>query len=362
MPQKKFVKNQELPHDTEVRLEVSPSTIPPEEADRLQNEAKVHPSTPVIGKLGLSAMELYILDVRDKRIPNGGFAVRNRDFLIWQHAGSFKGLQDDERVTLGHEGNAPRFEYPPDVSRKHAEVWLDSDTNSIHVRNLKPTNITTVTGSIKSNPEDHPLHIKDEYTRNLANDLKYRSGFGNIDGNNTYFNHALIDRTTNGVDNKIYYNTNESVLVDHLSSIVQRFDSQLITRLRQTPHALCTILETTNEAMPYDMARSDNITRDANGNVIGLSRFMEARAGVCRHQALLAAHSLGIAISNGFLDYGTVHVERNIDTVKKGGHAWALYRPDNSEPIVVDVAGHFIGTKAEARKQGKWDYSVRTLV
>ena len=91
--------------------------------------------------------------------------------------------------------------------------------------------------------------------------------------------------------------------------------------------------------------------------IIPLSEFVDAGIGVCRQQALLAATLTESLIERRRL-HGSVHVERNHDVEAHGAHAWAVLNSEGADDIIIDPAQGFVGTRDEARAEGRWHYYV----
>ena len=88
-------------------------------------------------------------------------------------------------------------------------------------------------------------------------------------------------------------------------------------------------------------------------NEIPLNLFMQRKAGVCRHQALLSAYIIERLINEERMA-GKVSIDRNF-IPQKGGHAWVRYEDPTKEIIIIDPAQHFVGNIKNAPKDG-WNY------
>lgn len=110
-----------------------------------------------------------------------------------------------------------------------------------------------------------------------------------------------------------------------------------------------------NEIMPYDPATTKKIAEPYYGDKsINLGAFVKAKAGVCRHQALLAGYLLESLINQDRIP-GKVSVRRNtIDSL--GAHCWAEYEADSGDVYVIDPAQQYLGLKEAAHYQGRWRY------
>ncbi len=107
------------------------------------------------------------------------------------------------------------------------------------------------------------------------------------------------------------------------------------------------------ERLPYDLSRTLEIAKPFQRcKKVSLGLFMQKRAGVCRHQALLAGYLLERLVDDGRIR-GHASVRRNI--VKGfGGHAWAEYQNATGERYVIDPAQNFLGTKEEASSRASF--------
>jgi len=114
------------------------------------------------------------------------------------------------------------------------------------------------------------------------------------------------------------------------------------------------------ERMPYDLARTEEVSRHLKGtygteNVkYPLGGYVDA-GGVCRHQALLAGFLLEKLKYQGYVR-GHVSVDRNhIQGV--GGHAWVRYTTSDGRVFIIDPAQNFCGSIEEAKaNQERWSY------
>lgn len=87
---------------------------------------------------------------------------------------------------------------------------------------------------------------------------------------------------------------------------------------------------------------------------IRLGIYIAEGAGVCRHQALLAAYLLEKLKLDGKIN-GVASIDRNY--IKAfGGHAWVRYTNSKGDVYIIDPAQDFIGSLEDAEKKGKWSY------
>lgn len=112
-----------------------------------------------------------------------------------------------------------------------------------------------------------------------------------------------------------------------------------------------------SEALPYSLDRVDKINQNHNvkyGDKVSLSVYIDEKAGVCRHQALLAGYLLEKLVDDGYLR-GQVSVERNF-VKDKGGHVWVRYTTHEGKEIIIDPAQHFIGYLEDVDPEDRWFY------
>lgn len=92
---------------------------------------------------------------------------------------------------------------------------------------------------------------------------------------------------------------------------------------------------------------------DAKGQDIkvNLNAFMQNRAGVCRHRALLAGYLMEQLVRDKVIQ-GRVSVDRN--TMPQGGHAWVRYEGPNRNVFIIDPSLGYVGPIEKA--PGDWSY------
>lgn len=117
------------------------------------------------------------------------------------------------------------------------------------------------------------------------------------------------------------------------------------------------IMNLTNEVLPYSLDKVDRVNKDHEvkyGDKVSLSVYIDEKAGVCRHQALLVGYLIERLVKDGRLN-GKVSVDRNF--VKgKGGHAWVRYITSWGKEIILDPANKFIGYAEEIDPEDLWFY------
>ena len=118
------------------------------------------------------------------------------------------------------------------------------------------------------------------------------------------------------------------------------------------------LFDLVKEKMPYNSAKVDSIHRNYGGEPdqkIGLNRYLKSHAGVCRHQALLAAYLLEKLVDDGYLG-GKVSVDRNV-ILGLGGHAWVRYTTSWGKVVILDIAQNCFGSLDKLKKEGThWFY------
>ena len=186
-----------------------------------------------------------------------------------------------------------------------------------------------------------------------------------------YKNHPVIGRESPSVKNGVYFTVNpnsEAVVVDDASRTLQQAAKGMLRQVGRrfgkaptvsTKKTLELVDKYTDQLMPYDLEKTEKLSAphyNDNG-LINLSEYVENKAGVCRHQCLLAAFLLETLVDKGVL-VGRSGVERNHDIDAHGAHAWAIFEQPNGTVYVVDPAQGFVGTKEQARAKGLWKYDL----
>ncbi len=97
------------------------------------------------------------------------------------------------------------------------------------------------------------------------------------------------------------------------------------------------VFDITQRYLPYNKGMVDRIARPYYGDQeIPLNTFIQQRAGICKHQALLAAYLLERLKREGYTQ-GKVSVDRNY--IKNiGGHAWVRYINSYGDIYIIDPA------------------------
>ncbi|MBH1956625.1 FHA domain-containing protein [Candidatus Saccharibacteria bacterium] len=338
-------------------------------------------SAPLVCGIFAAGKEFAVLDTRNTPKVNTPLLLIDGEYsrIKGTELGAFKGLRDNESVEIGRIKHTDRFKYPDTVSACHFSLRFDEKNEQLRVSDMDSTNGTFITGYIASEIQKQEL-VRSDFTRNFGRyameELESRYGDGDIDAPYGYYrNHPIIGRNSQSVRNGVYGTTSsEMVLVDDKSRAMRRVTDGFLDRLTgddrnslTTTIGVSSVLRVAERyvanVMRYDLDAVDRISRphyDDNG-LIDLSEYIHNGVGVCRHQALLAAHFIEESIDRRIIA-GSVGVERNHDLEVQGAHAWAVYRPPVGDAIIVDPAQHFVGTRKEAEKQRRWKYSLANVV
>ncbi len=110
------------------------------------------------------------------------------------------------------------------------------------------------------------------------------------------------------------------------------------------------------EVMPYSQNEVDKIAKDyklGRDEKISLEVYLNRKAGVCRHQALMVAYILESLKRDGYVR-GDISVDRN--SVKGlGGHAWVRYTNSRGVVYIIDPAQKYLG-RLENVQGERWFY------
>lgn len=335
-------------------------------------------------EVGIEGIHVASVDASSKRflIIDTRATGKNRDFYIIDDTFSpsdkqgFKGVLEGKPVTIGRNHFTNRFSYPSTISRDHFQVVYED--GELFIRNLEPTNRTVVTAHLKEREGklvEKLLPFIGHATRTESADERIRQNpnFGEKDDTapyGYYMNHPILGRQSTSVDGGVYLggSAREAIVVDGKSDAIKGVYDSLNADLQSslqrnetllTRVILLKVMHKVQEVMPYNEVVAEKIGRQHSGDkLVGLSTFLKERAGVCRHQGLLAAYLVERLIRDGYM-VGGVGVERNTVPGMGGTHAWAVYKAPQGgveQVIVVDPAQSFVGTKAQAQQEGRWDY------
>lgn len=361
-------------------------TLSPEEQVQIDLNAPMASSQEMNEKVGMpgSLVATVLVGGKDFMILDTRKTGSNREFFIidntytGQKEKGYKGITAGNPVTIGRRHHAERFTYPDTVSAKHFEVSFENE--SLFIRNLKPTNRTRVTANFIKQQEQEKAQLPgvvDSRTVRAQDRLKGYPNYGEEDEvapYGYYMNHPVLGRESRTVSDGVYLggSSREAIVVDSKSTILRDVYERLASEFRralsgnetlEARSALLQVMRRVQDVMPYNGDRTDEISQRYKGDMlVGLSTYVKEKAGVCRHQGLLAAFIIENLISDGFLP-GSVGVERNTVEDRGGTHAWAIYKTSENgkqESVVVDPAQSFVGTKEQANKDGRWEYRLNS--
>ncbi len=371
MPQA-AMKDYALSANEEVYLEISGQ--PMEERATIQLRYGIN--NPVVAEITLADQGFAVIDTRENDSFGADLVVVNA--LHKQSGGKrgYKGLWLDKSVVLGRSEYTDRFDYSDYVSSRH--IKLAYNGLFLVLENLRPTNKTMVSGDFADDSKDrynrHNDNIRGDFTYDAGVDRHEKHEYGLPDNDAPYGyhkNHPIIGRKSASVRNGVYFTTrpmSEAVVVDDKSQVVRAITNKFLDNLRQQYGLQPTMFEDrllnevatyTASVLPYRLKLTEAISKPyaKDNGLVGLSTYITERAGVCRHQCLLAAHLIEELVDNGYL-LGSVGVERNHDLEANGAHAWAVFKGFRGTEIVVDPAQKFVGTRPQAAKQGRWKYQL----
>lgn len=257
------------------------------------------------------------------------------------------------------------------MSRDHFSVVYDEREDKLLVADEASTNGTYLTGFTPDIDRLHAKGIKAEFTRQAVDELQYERNYGEKDAeapHGRHRNHPIIGRRSPTVRNGVYgTRSSEFILVDDKSQLLKKTVADFMSTLPSHEEAATLNVEfllkkvsfRVANILHYDLDETERISSPHYGNkgLIDLSEYVEAGVGVCRHQALLAAHLIEEVIDRGYLA-GQAGVERNYDTEANGAHAWAVFKSDTIDDVIIDPANHFVGSRKKAQQEGRWRYIV----
>lgn len=342
-------------------------------ADSHEMHDKIGVRGNLVATVNAGTKSFMIIDGRDTR-SNRDFLIADETFSMEQKVG-FKGVIEGKPIVIGRENYTNRFNYPNTVSRDHFSVTYEN--GELFIRNMRPTNNTAVTAhlAVSREPKREVMRhiVEDRRTRAVEDRIQQHPNYGEKDDTapyGYYLNHPILGRASTSVEDGVYMggSAREAILVDGKSVAMRRVYEGVESELRrsftrdETLHIgiiLSKVMTSVQDVMPYDGPKTANISGQHYGDkLVGLSTYLEERAGVCRHQALMAAYILENLINDGHMA-GVVGVERNTVEDLGGTHAWAVYKSRHNgkdEIIVVDPAQSFVGTKDQALRDGRWEY------
>lgn len=137
-----------------------------------------------------------------------------------------------------------------------------------------------------------------------------------------------------------------------LRNRITRLRGQKIDDLR----ILREVYNLTKQTLPFDERRAENLAaRFDIDQKVTLGRFIQEKAGVCRHQSLLGAYFLEKLKGERFLN-GKVSIDRNSIGIL-GSHAWARYTDKQGEVYILDATKDFVGRLKDPGASSKWTYT-----
>lgn len=339
-------------------------------ANPSQTNSEVGISLPTVAKIQAAGHLFSVLDVRKSDSFSTPLVVVDASYKERGKTG-YKGLRLDDPLVVGRSHHQDRFNYGLGVSRNHFSLAYSG--LGLIVANLKPSNKTLLSGDLdfKHSNADQKGIVAD-FTKLAEEDMDRRhdAGPGDIESPHGYYkNHPIIGRKSLSVKNGVYFTVHsEAVVVDDKSKTMQQAKQGLLASLerkhgRQPTLSVETALKMVNDytrkILPYNAKITDRLSQPLyEGNkLIGLSEYIQSGGGVCRHQCLVAAFLAESLVEKGIL-IGQVGVERNHDIDEHGAHAWAVFKTQSGQSIVIDPAQGFVGTKDQAHRERRWKYDL----
>lgn len=181
--------------------------------------------------------------------------------------------------------------------------------------------------------------------------------------NGYYQGRPIIGRDT-PINGGVYVGAGrrEAIVVDdakskHLDRIYQKLltDTEKLRKIGRFKSAILgAVYDSVRQNLPYNGEKTEEVARPHYGDVkVSIDQFVEARTGVCRHQALLAGYLLERLKKERYVG-GTASVDRN--TVRGvGGHAWVRYTNSAGDVFIIDPAQNYAGALKDLNKD-RWFY------
>jgi len=212
--------------------------------------------------------------------------------------------------------------------------------------------------------------LVDDYTRVAEMKAKEKDIYSPSDENAPHgyiYGRRIIGRDTE-INGGAYVANGEAIVVDDekyeltescWTEIKAELDARIARGLNHKDGIFRLVNDLVRKKMPYNLKAvekiDDRITKKHSGwYKVSLDLFLDARAGVCRHQALLAGYLFEkmtketyISPENGRpIRYlrGKASVERNWSKKTGTGHAWTKYVAKSGDVVIVDPANNFIST------------------
>ncbi len=115
------------------------------------------------------------------------------------------------------------------------------------------------------------------------------------------------------------------------------------------------VFDIVKEELPFDQKKVDGEVAQFNGDTkVALDHFIQKKAGVCRHQALLTAYLFQKLKQDGIVQ-GSASIDRNAVS-GKGGHAWVRYTNRVGDVFIIDPAQDYIGPLKDESLKDRWFY------
>lgn len=324
----------------------------------------------LVAGIRAGGLAFLVIDTRESSNYFTPFIIATEDYRHGMRPG-YKGLYGEDPVTIGRNHYANRFHYDQQVSRDHFTLLYDEEADKLFVRDEHATNGTFLSAFTPDSDKKGHRGIRDEMTRQVEEELERERNFGRRDPeapHGRHRNHPIIGRRSRSVRNGVYgTRSSEFVLVDDKSQLLEKVVDDFMATLPSHDEAATLNTELllkrvsfrVANILRYDLAETERLSEPHYGHrgLIDLSEYVEAGVGVCRHQALLAAHLIEEVIDRGYLT-GEVGVERNYDIEANGAHAWAVFKSNTSKDVIVDPANNYVGSRERAQREERWRYIV----
>lgn len=354
----------EMSHQESIAIDLHARPVSSPNETKQRHGLKV----PTLAVIHAGNQEFNVLDTSEVKIWEPPLLVIDKNFRnINSRCGV--GVTYGREVAFGRRYHKDIFEYDPHVSGTHFSLVYNGLT--LVVKNHSPLNPTLLSGNTVKDQAFLEGDVRANFTQSVVDRLQHAPE-DETAPHGYYQGHKIIGRESKTVKGGVYLSLgSEAVVVDDTSPTLQKATEYMraeLPRYTRDPSeaSLQSILERVNEItqtlLPYNDAITDRLSKphyDNNG-LINLSEYVDAGGGVCRHQCLLAAYLMEDLVENGTLS-GNVRVERNRDNSLHGAHAWAVLEMPGEQPLVVDPAQDFVGSKSEAQQQDRWKYDLPDL-
>lgn len=370
------------PADEELSLPLYPVKLFPDEYFEVDTDNPIPDSEAIVEELGLFGDVVASIRAGDRDFYLVNAIRRNGldRFLLTD------GSKEDDGVTtrfldidrgygyeIGRRTFTDTFDYTNNVSRQHFEVLHGNGNLIVHNQNPKyPTSITAVREGSGLSQAAQTRTIRDDFT--MVGRARVGSEVVTVPDSYAEQGVSMIPAFVIGretaIDGGVYLGKwhREAIVVDGDSEIIQGITGDVKNYLDDLLSAgfdisendvLTTVVSYVQNAIPYDAAREQQISRPYHGDrPINLSDYIEKGAGVCRHQALLVGVICESLIDDDYLQ-GRITIERSYVKGDRAGHARAtLYHAVGNEDdaIVADASSGYVGTKREALHRGIHNY------